>query len=639
MTKIDSIAQRATKKIRIVSQKAKKKAAKNWRRFSRQKKIRVVAIVAAGVILTILIIAGINSLVFASKIYPGVWMGDLYLGGKTKSEAKNLISQRIAQFEKTNSPIIISTSESTWNLLPKEMGVSFDIAASVEAAFAVGHEDSFLMAFLKEIKWIFAPRKVYAVVDYKNKKLDKLIEEIAATVDKPYKNAGLIIRAGEVEFTPSSTGVELKRDVLYSQISQIFGSFSAGNLDLPLIVTQPIIEKEQTLEAKATAEKYLANPINFIWEAKNWTANREQIGTWIAFKEKQIAQAEKEQKVLAENSEKENLTTENFTENTGITDKNSNPNEYKLYAELSDEKLQKFAEELAGQIDIAPQNAKLAFTGGKVVVKTASVAGRELDRAKLIRDIKRQIELVGSRQVMLSVIPKPAKINEQNLGELGLTELISSGVSSFAGSPRNRIHNIKVGSSKFDGVLIEPDKEFSFNETLGVVDASTGYLPELVIKENKTIPEYGGGLCQVGTTFFRAAVLAGLPILERTNHAYRVFYYDWPFGPGFDATVYPPHPDVKIKNDTGKYILIQTRVEGYRLYFDFIGTKAGRSVRIEGPKILESKADGSMKTIMWSHILINGVEVRKDTFVSNYDSPAKYPHPTVTAPETAPKPQ
>ena len=94
-----------------------------------------------------------------------------------------------------------------------------------------------------------------------------------------------------------------------------------------------------------------------------------------------------------------------------------------------------------------------------------------------------------------------------------------------------------------------------------------------MIKGDRTIPEYGGGLCQVATTVFRAAIAAGLPIAERKNHAYRVVYYE---PAGKDATIYLPKPDLKFTNDTGEHILIQSRIEGDELFFDFWGTKDGR---------------------------------------------------------------
>jgi vancomycin resistance protein YoaR len=85
--------------------------------------------------------------------------------------------------------------------------------------------------------------------------------------------------------------------------------------------------------------------------------------------------------------------------------------------------------------------------------------------------------------------------------------------------------------------------------------------------------EFGGGLCQIGTTAFRAALAVGVPITERRNHSYRVVYYE---PAGTDATIYDPAPDFKFRNDYATPLLFQTRIDGDDLYFELWGAKDGR---------------------------------------------------------------
>jgi len=94
---------------------------------------------------------------------------------------------------------------------------------------------------------------------------------------------------------------------------------------------------------------------------------------------------------------------------------------------------------------------------------------------------------------------------------------------------------------------------------------------------------------------------------------------------GFDATIYPLHPDLRFINDTPNNLLIQSRVVGNKLIFEFYGTADGREVKIIGPKILSSKPDGSMKTVLYQEIWRDSQLERKDTFNSNYKSPNLYP--------------
>ena len=134
---------------------------------------------------------------------------------------------------------------------------------------------------------------------------------------------------------------------------------------------------------------------------------------------------------------------------------------------------------------------------------------------------------------MKSLLQKNTLVND-----LGVKELVGSGYSTYSGSIENRVFNVSHGASKINGVLIPPGETFSFNKTVGDITAATGFKQAYVIKSGRTVLDDGGGICQVSTTLFRAALNAGLPIVNRTAHAYRVGYYEQGFPPGIDATIY-----------------------------------------------------------------------------------------------------
>jgi len=293
---------------------------------------------------------------------------------------------------------------------------------------------------------------------------------------------------------------------------------------------------------------------------------------------------------------------------------------------ISDDALKNYLEKEKGSTRVAPADARLTFQDRKVSAFSLSKNGIELNSdtsSQKIIDALKQNPLV--KDINLDATTLKAEVTSSNLDQYGIKELVGEGVSNFLHSPQNRIHNITVGAARFNGVLIKPGEEFSFIKTLGPVDESTGYLPELVIKVDKTVPEFGGGMCQVSTTAFRAAMNSGLKITARTNHAYPVVYYN---PQGLDATVYIPNPDLRFINDTPNYILIQTRIEGTQLFFDFYGTSDGRQTKIDGPFVTEKNPDGSMKAVVTQEVYgASGNLIRKDVFKSNYDSPDKYPHP------------
>lgn len=179
--------------------------------------------------------------------------------------------------------------------------------------------------------------------------------------------------------------------------------------------------------------------------------------------------------------------------------------------------------------------------------------------------------------------PPEVVVESEYLKEKGIQELVSVGRSDFNGSTSKRIINVMNGASKFDGHLVEKDEVFSFTDQLGPINASTGYVKELVILGNKVVPEYGGGLCQVSSTSYRSAMLAGMEIVERHNHSYAVGYYE---PHGSDATIYVGVKDFKFRNTTDGAILIQTRRGGWNnqeLFFHYYGIKPEREVSIFGP--------------------------------------------------------
>jgi vancomycin resistance protein YoaR len=295
----------------------------------------------------------------------------------------------------------------------------------------------------------------------------------------------------------------------------------------------------------------------------------------------------------------------------------------------SQQNIESFISNIADNMDKDPVNAKFKMEADGTISFTPDEKGMQLDVPKsiqLLSEILTSNEpFEDSKEVALPFNVSDPEIKSSDVNSMGINTLIGEGTSNFRGSPKNRIFNINVATEKFNGVLIKPGEEFSFVGTLGPVDGEHGYAPELVIKQDRTEPEFGGGICQVSTTAFRAAINSGLKITARRNHAYPVAYYN---PQGMDATVYIPKPDLKFINNTPSNILIQTKIEGTQLTFQFFGTSDGRKTEVIGPKILERKPDGSMKTTFTQKVSDkDGNSIINDVFNSNYDSPSKYPHP------------
>lgn len=308
---------------------------------------------------------------------------------------------------------------------------------------------------------------------------------------------------------------------------------------------------------------------------------------------------------------------------------------------FSEQNLGTYLLTLANEQNRSPEDAQLIIENNQATKFIPHQLGQTLDLA-LAHNLIKQAIVSNSENLSLPVHQTWPKIFLKDLNNLGIEEFLARGQSDFSGSSRSRIQNIRVGSARFQGLLIKAGEEFSFNKYLksqGPIDAAHGFLPELVIKPEGTVPEFGGGLCQVSTTVFRAAFFAGLPILERRNHSYPVKYYEWisdnqPRAVGLDATVYPGAQDMKFLNNTPGTILIWTKIEGTRLYFDFYGTNDHRQIVVDGPHPYDRKPSGAVKSIVNRTIVSLQGEISEFTLRSNYVSPNLYPK-IYESPQTA----
>lgn len=314
----------------------------------------------------------------------------------------------------------------------------------------------------------------------------------------------------------------------------------------------------------------------------------------------------------------------------------------KLQAALKPDAVGQFLQQVASATNSEPQDAKLGRQGGLIKVVQQAREGRQLDQDASSTLIFGALQ-GDQRAVQLVYKTTPPSITSDRIDQMGMTDLVAQGTSNFAGSPPERITNIKRGAQLIDGVLIPPGAVFSFDDTIGQISTKTGFVTGLVIMNHETKDGVGGGICQVSTTLFRAAFYAGVPILERHDHSYAVPYYTQGGYPeGFDATIYSPDLDLKFKNDTPGYLLIQASVDvpSSTMTVSLYGTKMNRTVKlIDGPitnrkphpaplyKPEPSLPKGAVEQVDWAHdgfdtwvarsIVVDGKEVSRDVFKSH----------------------
>lgn len=144
--------------------------------------------------------------------------------------------------------------------------------------------------------------------------------------------------------------------------------------------------------------------------------------------------------------------------------------------------------------------------------------------------------------------------------------------TSYDSSVEERKHNIALAAAAIDGTLIEKGCQFSFNAVVGERTEARGYLPAKIILYGAFTDGIGGGVCQVSSTVYNAALLAGMTILEYHPHSLSVSYVE----PSFDAMVNSAGSDLRFENQTAFPVLLRATADGARLTVFVYGAKTDR---------------------------------------------------------------
>jgi len=551
-------------------------------------------------------------LFYKDRYFPTTIVAGYDVSGKTQDEVRELLYPRAADF---NSGFKFTYQDVVKEVKPEDIGIYIDIEETLNDAYTPGRESFTPESISARLSLLFGNIDVEPVYQVDQEIFNNFIEQELA-FGQGSTDMSLSFDGNNFHIKEGQPGRGVNRKQLLASLHQKVKDFSAEPLAVPTSVVYSQISREELSPARLEAKNIYVAPLNLQFEDKNWEVSTTELADWIDFAviNQNILQTED---YLSE----DNFDLDNFVlVSLGRDEWVSNKYNKVLAATLKRELVGKRLQDIAVEVDIKAQNARLQMTDSQLTVTKPSEKGRELLIDGNYEVLKEQAK-TSNRQLTLSTRETGAEVTADNINELGIKELLATGESNFAGSPANRKHNIRVGAEKLNGILVKPQETYSLVANIGEINAEAGYLPELVIKENKTIPEYGGGLCQIATTNFRAAVRSGLDITERQSHSYAVTYYD---PQGTDAAVYIPHPDVRFINDTPGYILIQTRISGNKLYFEFYGTDDGREVELVGPTYWDRKEDGSFRAKWVQIVRKDGQEVMRQQFISYYDNPDKY---------------
>jgi vancomycin resistance protein YoaR len=522
------------------------------------------------------------------RIYPGVRVEALNLGGLTVSQANEQLAQQAAGY--LDRTITFTDGDKRWSYTIQQLGGQLDAERTAAIAYAYGRNDGLPANLLAQAGALDHGQAITPIITYDTGLIDTVLDQLGRQVNRQPRNARLVIHPDlKVEVIPAQTGVSLDQKKLKDDV--LLALAAEGGAVIPLAKTETVPQIAESEEARKSAEQLLAKGLLFRFDhnrdKREWLLNGPQVRDMLVVGETAGADGRGIVSIAPDN-----------------------------------EKFTAFLKQLAGEINQDVVEARFDFNPetGALTVTKPSQQGLELDVPKALEIVTAEVKHPAG-VIALPVTISDPKVRMEDSPNFGIKELVSEATSYFKGSAPGRITNIRVSAEKFNGIVVAPGEVFSFDRYLGEVTAANGFEDSLIIQGDRTAVGIGGGVCQVSTTAFRAAFFGGFEIVERWAHGYRVSWYEKGFGPGLDATIYSPRVDLKFRNDTPSYILIETETnekEG-TLSFRFYGTKTGRLVEIDGPTEANvvphgpdiyqkdpSLPEGKVKQVDWA---VDGVDV------------------------------
>lgn len=495
----------------------------------------IVLIISLGILVGLLA----SWLYLRNRIYPGVSVAGVAVGKLTQAQAQALL----ARYLEDNVPSAVSLryQNNNWELSLGQIEFEPQIANTINKA-----------ASMRDLA-LFYNRSADLPLDFtvNAAKLHDFIATISAQLSFPVQQPEIIVENNRIQVMPGQDGQQLEEIKVIKLLQTRWSTLDFTPVVLPVEIIAIAVSPAQLENTRQRAGELFGKKLNVKVEEQIAALDGQQIVKLLSF---------------AGGFERQKLETD--------------------------------IARLATSFNRPAVNAKFELQNGRVTLFEPAKLGIELNAEVAVLQLEdglRQLEQSAEQELTIELRAEriaPEIANEQ-VNKLGIKVLLGRGESLFTGSAAGRIHNLALAASRINGTLVPAGTVFSFNQTAGDISAATGYQAAYIIRQGRTVLGDGGGVCQDSTTLFRAVLNAGLPIIERQPHSYRVVYYEkGGYQPGLDATVFAPTVDFKFLNDTPAHILIQARTDRKTnmLIYELYGTSDGRIATISNHRVWESVA-------------------------------------------------
>jgi vancomycin resistance protein YoaR len=265
-------------------------------------------------------------------------------------------------------------------------------------------------------------------------------------------------------------------------------------------------------------------------------------------------------------------------------------NDIPLMATLDSDQARSVLQNFAANLYSPPQNARLVVDNSNKIRVVPGKPGQTIDLDAAMAVLEKEIHPFAGRLELHLAYLQP-QVSTQDVLNMKVNGTLASYTTYYDVSNVSRTYNVNVAADALDNCLVKPGATFSFNQIVGPRSQEAGYKEALIIEQDKFTPGIGGGVCQVSSTLYNAVLLAGLEIVERSNHALPVAYVPL----GRDATVAYGVCDLRFRNNTGGYLYIKTRVGGGALTITVLGDTAEKK-HVELDSVVDKVLDFQVVT-------------------------------------------
>lgn len=489
----------------------------------------------AVVFLFILFLA-VDGGLYYNQTHYGVRVAGQDLGGLSRDEATAALTTLV---RRTRTQLIILTrGDKSWKVLPGDVGTTIDIAASVSAAAGLTRDADVFSDLGRRIELYFSGRDLPLQGTVDDDKLDELVDQVAAELDRQPQNAHLVIDGGQITIAKEEPGAAVDKQALLAQLRASLLALDGTELQIPMITITPAIDVADISPALQGVRTMISSALVLTHGQRTWTLAPEDLGSFI------------------------DLTPQ--TVDGAST----------LVPILSATKMTSFLDSVADSVDKPAVNATMD-SDGKTVWVVPAVEGEVLDRERTAAALTHAALWVPERTAQVALGAVEPKVTTGEVDAMGISDLLASYATKPYRGSGNRQNNVRLGTRLCSGILLAPGEEFDTDKQLGRRDRAHGWrIAPGIVGDGEMKYVYGGGICQVSTTLFNAVFEAGLEVLERHNHSVYINHYP----PGRDATVSGGGKNMRFRNDTDHYIFIWGWSTGIITRFYIWGVSDGRTV-------------------------------------------------------------